>query len=93
MGRDSRRTGFTDQLLEKQPAFKGWTSGLSELVTDDTAAGFDHRIDMIFARTVDGRRLGVERGAVTGTTTSTRDPATGLWPSDHGGVVLRLRGW
>jgi hypothetical protein len=22
---------------------------------------------------------------------SDRDPTTGLWPSDHGGVVLRLR--
>jgi hypothetical protein len=21
-----------------------------------------------------------------------RDPSTGLWPSDHAGVVLRLRG-
>ena len=38
------------------------------------------------------RALAVDRGLVTGTDVSTKDPATGLWPSDHGGVVLRLRG-
>ena len=47
---------------------------------------------MIFARTADGDPLAVDRGRVTGTTVATKDPATGLWPSDHGGVVLRLRG-
>jgi len=38
------------------------------------------------------RALAVDRGLVTGTDVSTKDPATRLWPSDHGGVVLRLRG-
>ena len=47
---------------------------------------------MVFGRTADGDALGVDRGRVTGTTVDTKDPATGLWPSDHGGVVLRLRG-
>jgi endonuclease/exonuclease/phosphatase family metal-dependent hydrolase len=84
--------GYTDQWLEFAPAEEGWTSGLSELVNDPTAAGFDHRIDMIFGRTAKGRALRVDRGQVTGTDVSDRDPATGLWPSDHGGVVLRLRG-
>jgi endonuclease/exonuclease/phosphatase family metal-dependent hydrolase len=84
--------GFTDEWLEWAPAEQGWTSGLSELVDDATAAGFDHRIDMVFGRTADGERLAVDRGLVTGTTVDARDPATGLWPSDHGGVVLRLRG-
>ncbi len=83
---------FTDEWLEWAPAELGWTSGLSELVKDATAAGFDHRIDMVFGRTADGDALGVDRGRVTGTTVGTKDPATGLWPSDHGGVVLRLRG-
>jgi hypothetical protein len=84
--------GFTDEWLEHAPAEEGWTSGLSELVNDPTAAGFDHRIDMIFGRTAGGAALGVDRGEVTGTEVADRDPATGLWPSDHGGVVLRLRG-
>jgi hypothetical protein len=84
--------GFTDEWLEFAPAEQGWTSGLSETVDDPTAAGFDHRIDMVFGRTATGSPLTVERGEVTGTDAADRDPATGLWPSDHGGVVLRLRG-
>ena len=55
-------------------------------------SGIDHRIDMVFGRTAAGAPLAVDRGEVTGTDVADRDPATGLWPSDHGGVVLRLRG-
>ena len=84
--------GFVDEWLRWKPAAQGWTSGLSELVNDPTAAGFDHRIDMVFARRASGGGLGVDKGRVTGTKVTDRDPATGLWPSDHGGVVLRLRG-
>ena len=84
--------GFTDEWLQWAPATQGWTSGLSETVDDPTAAGFDHRIDMVFGRSATGGKLAVDKGAVTGTKVSDRDPATGLWPSDHGGVVLRLRG-
>lgn len=85
--------GFTDQWLEFAPAEEGWTSGLSELVDDPTADGFDHRIDMIFARPAGGQVAGVDKGEVTGDEVGDRDPATGLWPSDHAGVVLRLRSW
>jgi endonuclease/exonuclease/phosphatase family metal-dependent hydrolase len=84
--------GFTDQWLDWAPAEEGWTSGLSELVNDTSAAGFDHRIDMVFGRTAGGDGLQVDRGQVTGDELGDRDPATGLWPSDHAGVVLRLRG-
>ena len=83
--------GFTDQWLTWAPAEEGWTSGLSETVDDATADGFDHRIDMVFARQADGSGTTVLRGAVTGTDVADRDKATGLWPSDHGGVVLKLR--
>jgi hypothetical protein len=85
--------GFTDEWLLWAPAEEGWTSGLSELVNDPTAAGFDHRIDMVFARTQAGDARAVDRGEVTGTDLADRDPETGLWPSDHGGVMLRLRGF
>ena len=84
--------GFTDAWLQWKPANQGWTSGLSELVIDATPAGFDHRIDMVFAKTASGAPVAVDRGTVTGDELSDRDPATGLWPSDHAGVVLRLRG-
>lgn len=83
---------YTDEWLEWAPAEDGWTSGLSETVDDETGEDFDHRIDMVFARTATGEALSVDRGAVTGTTVASKDPVTGLWPSDHGGVVLRLRG-
>lgn len=83
---------LSDEWLRWRPAELGWTSGLSETVDDPDASGFDHRIDMVFARTGSGRPLRVVGGLVTGTSTADRDPATGLWPSDHGGVVLRLSG-
>jgi endonuclease/exonuclease/phosphatase family metal-dependent hydrolase len=82
---------YTDQWLEWAPAEEGWTSGLNELV-DEVPPTWTHRIDMIFGRTANGDPLGVDRGEVTGTELTDRDPATGLWPSDHAGVVLRLRG-
>lgn len=91
-GDDAGQGGYTDQWLEWADAEDGWTSGLSELVNDDSTDGFDHRIDMVFSHTPDGRALVVDRGFITGNELSDRDPATGLWPSDHAGVVLRLRG-
>jgi endonuclease/exonuclease/phosphatase family metal-dependent hydrolase len=83
--------GFTDEWLHWAPAEEGWTSGLSETVDDPTAERFDHRIDMVFARGPGGGAIAVDHGLVTGTHRDDRDPDTGLWPSDHGGVVLRLR--
>jgi endonuclease/exonuclease/phosphatase family metal-dependent hydrolase len=82
---------YTDQWLTWAPAEEGWTSGLNELV-DEVPPTWTHRIDMIFGRTASGDPLGVDRGEVTGTELTDRDPTTGLWPSDHAGVVLRLRG-
>jgi endonuclease/exonuclease/phosphatase family metal-dependent hydrolase len=89
--------GFTDQWLRFAPAALGFTSGLSELVNDSpaaAAAAFDHRIDMVFGRAADGRSLPVRWGWVTGRNPLNRTPPTPigrLWPSDHAGVVLRLR--
>jgi endonuclease/exonuclease/phosphatase family metal-dependent hydrolase len=82
---------YTDQWLQWAPAEEGWTSGLNETV-DETPATWTHRIDMVFGRTASGAPLGVDRGEITGDEEADRDPATGLWPSDHAGVVLRLRG-
>jgi endonuclease/exonuclease/phosphatase family metal-dependent hydrolase len=84
--------GLTDEWLEWAPARKGWTSGLSELVNDATPAGFDHRIDLVLARTPSGEPLDVKKGDITGDELKDRDPVTGLWPSDHAGVVLKLTG-
>lgn len=89
--------GFSDQWLRFAPAAFGFTAGLSELVNDSpaaAAAAFDHRIDMVFGRAANGRSLPVQWGWVTGRNPLNRTPATPigrLWPSDHAGVVLRLR--
>ncbi len=85
------RKGFTDTWLQWAQPEEGWTSGLGERVNDTDASGFDHRIDMVFARTGDGGRVKVVRGDVTGNDVTDRD-ASGLWPSDHAGVVMQRRG-
>ena len=82
--------GFTDEWLQWAPANQGWTSGLSETVNDADASGFDHRIDMVFAHLATGAAMPVVHGTVVGTSVSDRN-ADGLWPSDHGGVVMQIR--
>ena len=53
---------------------------------DTNADGFDHRIDLILAKP----KLRAISGQVVGD--QLRDRASnGLWPSDHAGVVMKLR--
>jgi endonuclease/exonuclease/phosphatase family metal-dependent hydrolase len=82
--------GFTDMWLQWRPANQGWTSGLNELVNEPAPGSWTHRIDMIFARPGPGERLKVVAGKVTGDEPSAKDRRTGLWPSDHAGVVLTI---
>jgi endonuclease/exonuclease/phosphatase family metal-dependent hydrolase len=82
--------GFTDLWLTWRPANEGWTSGLNETVDEPAPPSFDHRIDMIFARAAPGEEVRVIAGEVTGAASADKDPVTGLWPSDHAGVVLTL---
>jgi endonuclease/exonuclease/phosphatase family metal-dependent hydrolase len=53
---------------------------------DPNEDGFDHRIDLILAKP----KLRAIRGQVVGDELGDR-AANGLWPSDHAGVVTRLR--
>ncbi|MEP6760953.1 MAG: endonuclease/exonuclease/phosphatase family protein [Sporichthyaceae bacterium] len=82
--------GFTDEWLQFAPADQGWTSGLSEFVNDPDTSQIDHRIDLVLARGADGQALPADQGRIVGVDPANRS-ATGLWPSDHAGVVLRLR--
>lgn len=82
--------GFADEWLLFAPAAAGFTSGLSEFVDDPDLSGIDHRIDMIFGRSATGDPLPVDRGWIVGGDPDERT-ADGLWPSDHMGVVIRLR--
>ena len=84
--------GFTDMWLEWRPANQGWTSGLNERVNEPAPGSWTHRIDMIFARPGPGQQLDVVAGEVTGDEPAAKDPVTGLWPSDHAGVVLTITG-
>lgn len=89
--------GFFDAWLQFAPAEPGFTSGLSELVNDtpaEAAARFDHRIDFVFDRRADGSPMPVDHAWVVGRDPDERTPPTAigrLWPSDHAGVVVRLR--
>jgi hypothetical protein len=90
--------GYTDLWKDSGrpadlPGFDGGdTSGLNERVNEAAPGSWTHRIDMVFGRTADGDELATDRGRVTGRDGDPRDPATGLWPSDHAGVVMRVRG-
>jgi endonuclease/exonuclease/phosphatase family metal-dependent hydrolase len=81
-GRPADLPGFDD----------GDTSSLNETVDEPIPGPWTHRIDMVFGRTADGSALTTDRGRVTGRDGDPRDPVTGLWPSDHAGVVMRVRG-
>jgi endonuclease/exonuclease/phosphatase family metal-dependent hydrolase len=89
--------GFADEWLRFAPAQAGLTDGLSELVNDtpaQAAAAFDHRIDFVFGRRANGAPMRVGHGWIVGRDPHERTPPTAigrLWPSDHAGVVIRLR--
>lgn len=93
----AQQGGFTDEWLQFAPAAAGFTSGLSELVNDTpeaAAAEFDHRIDFVWGRRADGSPMPVQRAWVVGKDPAERTPPTPigrLWPSDHAGVIVRLR--
>jgi hypothetical protein len=82
--------GLTDEWLEFAPAEQGWTSGFSEFVDDADTSRVDHRIDLVLARSADGAAMPADKGRIVGVDPANRT-GSGLWPSDHAGVVLRLR--
>lgn len=84
---------FADLWLhQRRPRQEVPTAVLSELVNDPSPRALDRRLDLVMARSAVARPLPqVLRARVTGNRLRDRDPATGLWPSDHAGVVVRLR--
>lgn len=85
-------SGFTDMWVALDTEDPGWTAGLSETVDDETPEDIDHRIDLVLARSTDGSPVTSDKGVITGDDLEDRDAVTGLWPSDHAGVQVRLRG-
>ena len=66
-------------------AAAGPTWGFSEDLTDADASGFDQRIDHVL-----GRGVAAASVSRTGVAAEDRDPETGLWPSDHAGLVVGI---
>ena len=79
--------GFADTW--RPGAGPGSTFGLAETLKD-AEPSFERRIDYVLARGLASGSLEQIRGELTGDELADRDPATGLWPSDHAGVVARL---
>jgi endonuclease/exonuclease/phosphatase family metal-dependent hydrolase len=83
---------FGDLWLQQQPPrTRGFTAGLNEPVNDATPAALNRRLDLALARPAGRVRLPVRRADVTGDELTDRDMRTGLWPSDHAGVVVSVR--
>jgi endonuclease/exonuclease/phosphatase family metal-dependent hydrolase len=56
-----------------------------------SADGLDRRLDLVLARGTDATPLSAERVQLVGAEAADRDPGTGLWSSDHAGVLTELR--
>jgi endonuclease/exonuclease/phosphatase family metal-dependent hydrolase len=84
--------GFTDawaSWAEARPDRRGLTCCAPEDLgrsSPETGPGFDRRIDLVLFR---GPGVRVEAVALVGTSSAERTPS-GLWPSDHAGVVAEL---
>jgi endonuclease/exonuclease/phosphatase family metal-dependent hydrolase len=82
-----KRFGLFDlwpRIVKRDPGFSCCLENSD--MSDTSAASFDHRIDLIFSKPA----LKGTGGTVVGKRLSDR-AANGLWPSDHAGVVLKLR--
>jgi hypothetical protein len=60
-------------------------------VNDATPAALTRRLDLALARPGAHARFTVRRAEITGDEVVDRDPRTGLWPSDHAGLVVSVR--
>ena len=78
--------GFSDAWVTVGSG-AGFTCCVSDRVNDTTTAGFDERIDLVLYKGEGVTPLSAE---VVGDELDDRT-ASGLWPSDHAGVVVNFR--
>lgn len=78
--------GFADTWVEANGSAPGYTHGFGELLDDPDTSGFDTRIDHVLTR---GAERPASKAKLTGLDADNRTPS-GLWPSDHAGVVTTL---
>lgn len=78
--------GYTDAWLQIDGAGQGFTC-CNDKTLDNATPAFDKRIDLVLYRNVTD--LISAEGEVTGAEAADKT-TSGLWPSDHGGVVMTL---
>jgi len=79
------RAGFTDAWKRVRPNDPGYSCCQSELLSDAKPL-FDQRIDLVLLK----GPLEPVRAELVGSTATSRT-RTGLWPSDHAGLVVGIR--
>lgn len=82
--------GFVDQWLTLRRGGPGHTCCVPDTLRDSDPPALDHRVDFVFARAT--RPVRAQHGSILGRPFG-HDPNRGesLRPSDHAGVVMRLR--
>jgi endonuclease/exonuclease/phosphatase family metal-dependent hydrolase len=78
-------SGFTDAWSQRFPSEPGYTCCIEGTLTDPTPT-FDERLDLVLFR----GPFATTDIAIVGNDPADRTPS-GLWPSDHAGVVGALR--
>ena len=78
--------GLADTWTQANGSAPGATHGFGELLDDPDTSGFTTRIDHVLTR---GAKRPATSALVTGLDGDNRTP-TGLWPSDHAGVVTTV---
>jgi endonuclease/exonuclease/phosphatase family metal-dependent hydrolase len=82
--------GFVDQWLTLRHGGPGHTCCVPNTLRDSDPAALDHRVDFVFARAT--RLVRAQNGSILGQPGQhRRPPDESLRPSDHAGVVMRLR--
>jgi hypothetical protein len=77
--------GLVDTWAVANPDDPGFTSGFGELLDEPLETALEHRVDHVMTL----GDVGIVRSRIYGTDPDNRT-ATGMWPSDHAGVMATL---
>lgn len=83
--------GWSDAWVQAGATGPAATAGLGERLTDPDASALTRRLDLVLSHGTSAVPVRALTATRTGVDPADRDPATGLWPSDHAGVVATLR--
>jgi endonuclease/exonuclease/phosphatase family metal-dependent hydrolase len=77
--------GLVDTWAVANPGDPGFTSGFGELLDEPLETALEHRVDHVMTL----GDVGIVRSRIYGTDPDNRT-VTGMWPSDHAGVMATL---